>query len=121
MAGADPDKRRTPRIQPFVVLCNLVAKDRRLSGYLTDLSPLGCRVACDSELPEVGTRLGLETRLGRSRVPCHLEGTVTWTEPTPRGKTAGVCGLTFEKLGARERRILESVVEEFRRLADQLA
>ena len=42
-----PDKRRTPRIQPFVAPCRILEDPgpRPLAGYLTDLSTRGAQVS----------------------------------------------------------------------------
>lgn len=113
------EKRQTPRIRPFVASCNVVDKERRVSGYLTELSPDGARIQCSEEPPPPGSPVVLEVRLGRRMVRSRLAASVKWV-----GEVAGggwVFGLTFGEIGSEERDLLEAVVEEFRRRAAELA
>src|SRR5688572_31249612 len=51
MTSIPDEKRRSPRIQPFVAQCHVTAGARRISSYLTDLSHEGARLACEAEPP----------------------------------------------------------------------
>lgn len=112
------EKRSVPRVQPFIAPCLLAFGERRVEGYLTDLSPRGAQVACDEEPPPAGSVVTLEVRFtpptGRCRVPAH----VRWSKP---GATGYVCGLTFDGLDDEERTVLEEVIARVKRLAAQLS
>jgi hypothetical protein len=112
------DKRRTPRIQPFVVPCRVVSGERRGSAFLTDLSPMGAQVTCEFEPPATGAAVVLEVRFDRRAGTSRLPAQVKWVQAGDRRHTFG---LTFEGISADERRTLEAVVEEFRRRAAQIA
>ncbi len=113
------EKRRTLRIQPYVVPCRITAGARRLPGYLTDLSTKGARVSCDVEPPAAG-RVILEVRFGRQVRYSRLPAEIKWTHP-PSASESHTLGLTFDGVTAEEQAILESVVAEFQRRAEQLA
>jgi hypothetical protein len=113
------EKRRTPRIQPYVAPCRVVRGRRRFVAYLTDLSPRGGRVACDGEPPPVGTRVVLEVRIGRRVSHSRLPAVVKWARRGNGG--THTFGLTFQRISAEARRGLEAVVDDFRRLAAQIA
>jgi hypothetical protein len=108
-------QRQIQRIQPFVAPCRYVIGDRRLPGFLTDLSERGGRIHTEAEPPAAGTTLTVEARLGRQAVPVRIPATVRWTRPSPRG--GFVSGVSFEGIGPDEQKVLEGVVEEFRRRA----
>jgi c-di-GMP-binding flagellar brake protein YcgR len=112
------EKRRTPRIQPYVAPCRVATAERRLRGYLADLSPAGARVSCDGPAPAPGTRVELEVRLGAQLRQFRLPAEVKWIRADAEGRH--VFGLTFGDVGADARAALESVVEEFRRRAELL-
>ena len=112
------EKRKTPRIQPFVAPCLVVDHARRIPAYVTDLSPRGARVACDGEPPLVGAAVVIEVRIGRKISRSRLPAVVKWARPGPRG--IHLFGLTFEGVAGEEQRHLEAVVEEFRRRAAQI-
>jgi hypothetical protein len=112
-------KRENERIQPFVAACRYVVGDQRFPGFLTNLSPTGARLHSDTEGPPVGTSLTVEVRMGRQATHIRLPATVRWGQPSPRG--GFVFGVSFADVGAGEQRILEGVIEEFRRRAAQLA
>jgi hypothetical protein len=112
MAG---EKRQTQRIQPFVAPCRYVVGERRHPGFLTDLSERGGRVHTEAEPPAAGASVTVEVRLGRQAVPVRLPATVRWVGAAPRG--GSMFGVEFDGLGGEEQRILEGVVEEFRRRA----
>lgn len=114
-----PDKRQTPRIEPFVACCWILHGSRRLSGYLTDLSSRGARISCAEEPPGTGESVTLEVRFGRSVTRSHVPAEVKWTRPRSKGG-AYVFGLTFARISQEEQRRVDSVVEEFRRRAELL-
>jgi hypothetical protein len=113
--AAGEEKRQTQRIQPFVAPCRFVLDDRRLPGFLTDLSERGGRIHTDAEPPAVGAALTVEARLGRQAVPVRIPATVRWTGPAPRG--GSMFGVSFDGIGPDEQKVVEAVVEEFRRRA----
>ncbi len=117
MAAADEKRqtRQAQRIQPFVAPCRYVVDDRRLPGFLTDLSERGGRIHTEAEPPAAGPALTVEARLGRQAVPVRIPATVRWTGPAPRG--GSVFGVSFDGIGPDERQVIEGVVEEFRRRA----
>jgi hypothetical protein len=108
------EKRTTPRIQPYIVPCLLIedAGERRLAGYLTDLSSRGGRVAFDGLAPEPGAAIALEFRIGRTVEPARIKAAVKWVRPSARGRRT--VGLRFERVPPAERKALEELVEEFR-------
>jgi hypothetical protein len=116
------DKRRTPRIQPFVASCRVLEDPgpRPLSGYLTDLSPRGAQVSTQGLPPTPEAAVILEVRLGNDAAPSRLPARVRWVRPAEHGDWHAF-GLTFETLSAAELARLESVVQDFRRRAAQLA
>lgn len=118
MKRHDPEKRRSPRIQPFVAPCRVVAGEKRTTGYLTDLSVEGARVSCERDAPVQGDLVTLEFRLGRGTAPATLRARVVWVGPDTSGRTAA--GLTFEGLSAEEAHALSGVVEEFQKRAAAL-
>jgi hypothetical protein len=119
MGARSTEKRRTPRIQPYVVPCRVVRGRRRFVAYVTDLSPRGGRVACDVDPPAPGTRVVLEVRIARRVSHSRLPAVVKWTRAGPKG--SHTFGLTFQKVSAEAKRALEAVLEDFRRLAAQIA
>ena len=114
MPMAAKEKRTTPRIQPYIVPCLLIDErgDRRLDGYLTDLSSRGGRVACEGDAPEAGDTVALEFRIGRQVESSHIKAAVKWVRRASRGMRS--VGLRFEKVATAERKALEAVVAEFR-------
>ena len=113
------DQREIPRIQPFVAPCRWVRGDRRVPGFLTDLSERGCRIHTDEEAPAVGSSLVVEARLGRQATHLRIPATVRWSQVSPRGGFQ--FGTRFEKVDAETQKALEAVVEEFRRRAASIA
>jgi hypothetical protein len=95
----------------------LTAGKRRVSGYITDLSPRGAQVACDAEPPPPGSDVTLEVRFTPPTPRCTVPAHVRWCQP---GQSGHQCGLTFEDLGEEDRSILVEVIERVRRLAAQL-
>lgn len=119
---ADPsEKRQTPRIQPYVVPCRILDGDRRVNGYITDLSPRGARITCEQEPPAVGHVVTLEVRFARRHGKARLSGRVQWSRPLLHPDKGHDFGLTFEGLQRREQELLEAVVKDFHRQAEQLA
>lgn len=119
MRARAKEKRKTPRIQPYVAPCLVVDHTRRIPAYVTDLSPKGARVVCDGEPPLAGAAVVIEVRIGRKVARSRLPALVKWARPGPRG--SHLVGLTFEDLAGEEQGDLEAVVEEFRRRAAQIA
>jgi hypothetical protein len=109
------DKRRVPRIQPFVAPCRYVLGEQRLPGFLTNISRAGGRVQTEAAPPAVGARVTVEARLGRQALPVQLVATVRWVGSSPRG--GNVFGVSFDGTGADEQRVLDGVVAEFERRA----
>ncbi len=112
------EKRSVPRVQPFIAPCLLIDGERRVVGYLTDLSPRGAQVACDEPPPAAGSAVTLEVKFTPPTPRCRVPAQLRWCNPGPTGH---VCGLTFEGLEGEDQAILEEVVERVRRLAAQLS
>ena len=112
------DKRGTPRIQPFVAPCRILVGTRRLTGYLTELSPQGARVLCDQPSPNAGTPVTLEVRFGRRVRQSRLPVEIKWVRSARGTHTVG---LTFQGIGAEDQRILDAIVAEFQQRAALLA
>lgn len=116
-----PEKRKAPRIQPYVASCRLVHGARRIPGYLTDLSRLGARISCDEEPPPSPESIVLEVRFSRRAVHFPLPAVVTWSRPPATANESFVVGLTFSGVSVEQERVLEGVLDEFRRRAALLA
>jgi hypothetical protein len=116
------DKRRTPRIQPFVAPCRVLEEPgpHPLAGYLTDLSPRGAQVSTQGLPPAPEAAVVLEVRLGSEPAVARLPARVKWVRAAEHGDWHAF-GLTFEAISAAEQSMLETVVEEFRRRAAQLS
>ena len=112
------EKRQDPRIQPFVAACRYVQGERRVAGFLTDLSRAGARIHADVEGPGKGTAIVVEVRMGRVATHVRLPATVRWGQPSSRG--GFVFGVSFDGIGSEEQKLLDGVIEEFRRRASQL-
>jgi hypothetical protein len=115
------EQRRTPRIQPFVAPCRVLEEPgpRALSGYLTDLSTAGAQVSSQGLPPVPETAVVLEVRLGSEPTPRRLPARVRWVRAAEHGDWHAF-GVTFEAVSMAEQKLLESVVEEFRRRAESL-
>ncbi len=109
------EKRRTPRIQPFVAPCRYVLGEQRLPGFLTDISRGGGRIHTEAAPPAVGALVTVEARLGHQALPVRLPATVRWVGSSPRG--GSVFGVSFDGIGRDEQGILDGVVAEFERRA----
>lgn len=114
------EKRRTPRIQPFVAPCHVAAGARRMAAYLTELSLEGARVACDAEPPAPEEWVTIEVRLPRQAERSNLPGRVKWAQPAESRK-GHIFGITFEGISAEGRDAVAAVLAEFRRLAAELS
>lgn len=112
------EQRRIPRIQPFVAPCRVVFEGRVLTGYLTDLSEAGARITSDTEPPNALASVTLEIRVGRVPARSRLSATVAWVKKEDAGASFG---LSFADLPLEQRRALEAVVAEFKRLAAEIA
>lgn len=117
--AAHREMRQTPRIQPFVASCRWVVGDRRVPGFLTDLSVRGGRIHTDGEPPAVGTAVLVEVRIGRRATHLRIPATVRWSKVSSRG--GWLFGANFEGVGRDEQKALEAVVEEFHRRAASIA
>ncbi len=112
------EKRQEPRIQPFVAACRYVEGERRIAGFLTDLSRAGARIHADVEGPAEGATITVEVRMGRMATHVRLPAKVRWSKPSSRG--GFVFGVSFDGIASEEQKILDGVIEEFRRRAAQL-
>jgi hypothetical protein len=119
MSAPPEEKRRTPRIQPFVASCYVVAGPRRMAAYLTDLSLEGARLACDAEPPALEDWVTIEVRLPREGERSNLSGRVKWVQPAETRK-GHAFGITFEGMSADGQAAVARVLAEFRRLAAEL-
>ncbi|RPH37515.1 MAG: PilZ domain-containing protein, partial [Planctomycetota bacterium] len=79
------EKRREPRIQPFVAPCRYSCGDLQSSGFLTDISTSGGRVHTEAEPPAVGASVEVRARLGGQATHVLLPGTVRWRSRAERG------------------------------------
>ncbi len=113
-----PEKRKTPRVAPFVAPCRLHVGAARVPAYLTDLSPRGAQIQLEAPPPKPGTAVVLEIRFGREVRYSRLQAEVIWVRP---GADDGhSCGLTFTGVTTEQQRILESILDEFTRRAADL-
>ena len=113
------EKRKTPRIAPFVASCRCVVGETRVPGFLTDLSTHGARIHCDLEPPASGAALVIEVRIARQPTRLRIPATVRWVQPSKRG--GHVFGVSFDGIRPEEQKVVDSVVAEFRRRAAQIA
>lgn len=120
MTAPPEEKRRTPRIQPFVAPCHVAWGARRTAAYLTDLSVDGVRVTCDVEPPALEEWVTIEVRLPRQSERSSLPGRVKWVQPAENRK-GHTFGITFEGMTAEGQAAVEAVLAEFRRLAAELS
>jgi hypothetical protein len=118
---SDGEKRREPRIQPYVAPCRVLDKARRVSGYVMDLSPTGSRISVESEPPAPGSSVVIEVRFSRSSPHSLLPGQVRWVKGPDGPNNTFTFGMTFEGLNPEQQQVLSAVVEEFRKRADDLA
>lgn len=114
---ARTEKRKAPRIQPYVAPCRIVHGARRVSGYVTDLSRLGARIACEEQPPASSEAVVLEVRFSRRAVHVPLPAVVTWSRPPATPGESFMVGLTFGGVSPDQERVLEGVLDEFQRRA----
>jgi hypothetical protein len=112
------EQRKTVRIQPFVAPCRVIAGERGVLGYLTDLSEAGARVTCDQEPPREDEPVTLQLRIGRAAARSRLAAKVEWVKAQSSGH---VFGLSFAGMPKEQQKALQTVVSEFRRLASEIA
>jgi hypothetical protein len=112
------EKRQHPRIQPFVASCRYLQAEQRVPGFLTDLSRAGARIHTDVEAPATGATITVEVRMGGVATHVRFPATVRWSQPSGRG--GFVFGVSFDGTGPEEQKILDGVIEDFRRRAAQL-
>ena len=115
------EKRRAPRIQPYLAPCRLVHGGRRLAGYVVELGRLGARISCDAQPPEPGQPVVLEVRFSGDAVYSPLSAEVKWTKPSEADEGAHLVGLIFRDVSEEQQRTLDRVLDEFQRRAAQLA
>jgi len=111
------EKRSTPRVQPFVVQCGVSAGDLQHSAYLTELSVAGARVVSTKAPPAAGTALALDIRFARRMEAVRVPARVVWVEPRSGPRGTVVFGVSFDGISAEDRRLLDTVLNEFRRKA----
>jgi hypothetical protein len=115
------EKRQTPRIQPYVAPCRVLDQARRVSGYVMDLSPTGSRITVESEPPAPGANIVIEVRFARTSPHSLLPGQVRWVKGPDGPTSTYTFGMTFEGLTPEQHQVLSSVLEEFRRRAEELS
>lgn len=114
------DQRKTRRIEPYLAPCHVRLGRRRVSGYVTNLSPRGARVYTDERPPRVGQAMVIEIRF-RSRSPYHrLPAEARWVRTASDITGLHSFGISFKGLKPEERRTVESVLVEFRDRAEKL-
>jgi hypothetical protein len=118
---SEQEKRRVPRIQPYVAPCKVLDRETRVTGYVMDLSPSGARITVESDPPAHGSNVMIEVKFSRTSPNSVLPGQVRWVKG-PEGPTSTFTfGMTFEGLTPEQHSVLNAVVEEFRRRAQELA
>ena len=103
----DREKRRTPRIQPFLARCKVIDGEKSFAAYLTDISTRGARVSSNGSLSPGAQTVVIEVRFGRRTAVSRLPARVQWRKPG-------------RKRGEGEA-LLEWVVREFQKRASLLA
>lgn len=114
------EKRKTPRVRPFIVPCRVTATGRQIDGYVTDISARGARVSTDAEVPDAGVSVRIEVRIGRRDSVGSIDGKVKWVRPSEGRGQWHSFGITFVGLSPELAAAIEAVVEDFRRRAAQL-
>src|SRR6185295_2167521 len=114
----NPDKRKTDRVQPFVVRCLIVDGARRIPGYLTDLSAMGAQVTVEGQPPAAGAAVVVEVRLvrGAAVTARRLPATVQWARGESPPPTVGV----IFQIDEEERRAIDAVLADVRRRAAEI-
>jgi hypothetical protein len=119
MSQAKREQRETQRIGPYIVPCRVQEADRRLSGYLVDLSPRGAGLVCDDAPPAVGVSVAVEMRFRGQIGHARLDAEVKWARP--RDASGGhLVGLKFTGGSPDQRALIERIVEDFRSRARRL-
>jgi hypothetical protein len=122
MSLPPPDKRKSDRIQPFVVRCRVLVEGRAaLSAYVTNLSTGGAQIWSEHEPPAAGTRLVLEIAFGRGMKRARLHGELKWCRPPADAGSRHVFGVGFTGATDAEHAALETALAEFRRRAALLS
>ena len=119
MSRPRPDNRRSQRLRPFVVACTVVHGERRVRGFLTDLSLRGARISCEEVVPEDGAEVVIEVRFSRRAPLARLPGRVRWSRRPD--ETRASFGVVFERPSAEDRRLVESAIEAFRSRAEMIS
>jgi PilZ domain-containing protein len=123
MVRSGPDskeQRKTRRIEPYLAPCHVRLGRRRVSGYVTNLSPRGARVYTDERPPRVGQAMVIEIRF-RARSAFHrLPAEARWVRTASDITGLHSFGVSFKGLKPEERRTVESVIVEFRERAARL-
>ena len=115
------EQRRAARLQPFVAPCRVIDGQRQIQAYLTNLSASGARISSDEPLRPGVRSLLIEVRFARRAKSCRLSARVKWTKAGTTPREAVVVGVTFERLPALGKALLDSVIKEFRRRAALVA
>jgi len=111
------EKRATARVQPFVVHCGISDGPRHLSAYMTELSTAGARVSCPRPAPAPGSQLMLDVRFSGQLESVKLPARVVWARQDDGPGEQGSFGVSFDGISADDRKILDTVLGEFRRMA----
>jgi hypothetical protein len=115
------EKRKTPRVGPYVTPCKIATDDGRTSGYLLDLSQRGAQISSGAAPPGPGSAVTLEVKLGAA-VSSKIRAVIRWVQP-PFDGPGGMYhfGVGFEDVDADTRKLLDAILEDFRRRAADLA
>lgn len=120
-SGTDAkDQRKTRRIEPYLAPCHVRLGRRRISGYVTNLSPRGARVYSDEKPPRVGQAMVVEIRFRARSASYRLPAEARWVRTASDVAGLHSFGISFKGLKPEERRTVESVLVEFRQRAEQL-
>ncbi len=111
------DKRRTGRIEPYLASCRVIVGRRRLHGYVTNLSPRGARVYCDERPPRIGQKVSLEIRFKERTRATRVPAEARWVRIAADLTGLHSFGASFKGIGPQARKLVESVLQEFRRRA----
>lgn len=116
------EKRKTSRVGPYVAPCKIASEATRISAYVLDLSQSGAHVSSKRSPPGPGAGVTLELRLAGSLSASKISAVVRWVQP-PFGGGGGMYhfGLGFDALDAETAKVLDAVLEDFRRRAAELA
>jgi uncharacterized protein (TIGR02266 family) len=120
MSPSAREKRAVPRIQPFVIRCQLHHGARVLAAYVTDLSARGARLSCDADPPAVGSEVEIDVRFRGHHGLCRLRAEVKWVRPQGGGAPHSM-GVRFAGATSAARALIEKVVGEFQEKASRLS